>query len=253
MKIKALQEAYRKKLISLYEIDEINSFFYLLSEAYLSKSRLDIALNPDEDLNNEISNLFLNALEQLTKEYPIQYIIGETEFMDLRFEVNEHVLIPRPETEELIRWILRSEEKTVTKSILDIGTGSGCIPIVLAHSLPNSHITSIDISIQALEVAKRNATKNKVKINFQLNDILQTDLPDNNYDIIVSNPPYVRESEKTQMQNNVLHHEPDLALFVSDDDPLIFYRHIALLALQSLKPDGLLYFEINQYLGLELW
>ena len=252
MKINALQEAYRKKLISLYEIDEINSFFYLLSEAYLSKSRLDIALNPDEDLNNEISNLFLNALEQLTKEYPIQYIIGETEFMDLRFEVNEHVLIPRPETEELIRWILRSEEKTVTKSILDIGTGSGCIPIVLAHSLPNSNITSIDISIKALEVAKRNATKNKVKINFQLNDILQTDLPDNNYDIIVSNPPYVRESEKTQMQNNVLHHEPDLALFVSDDDPLIFYRHIALLALQSLKPDGLLYFEINQYLGLEL-
>jgi len=253
MKIRALQEAFRKKLNSLYEIEEINSFFYMLSEAYLSKTRLDIALNPDEELNDDNSNLFLQALAQLTKEYPIQYIIGEIEFMDLRFKVNEHVLIPRPETEELIRWILSNEDKTCTKSILDIGTGSGCIPITLAKALPNSNISSIDISKKALEVAKINALKNMVNIKFQLSDILQTDQLRNPYDIIVSNPPYVRESEKTQMHNNVLQYEPDLALFVSDDDPLIFYRHIALLARESLKPKGLLYFEINQYLGPELY
>ena len=253
MKIRALQEAFRKKLNSLYEIEEINSFFYMLSEAYLSKTRLDIALNPDEELNDDNSNLFLQALAQLTKEYPIQYIIGEIEFMDLRFKVNEHVLIPRPETEELIRWILSNEDKTCTKSILDIGTGSGCIPITLAKALPNSNISSIDISKKALEVAKINALKNMVNIKFQLSDILQTDQLRNRYDIIVSNPPYVRESEKTQMHNNVLQYEPDLALFVSDDDPLIFYRHIALLARESLKPKGLLYFEINQYLGPELY
>ena len=253
MKIRALQEAFRKKLNSLYEIEEINSFFYMLSEAYLSKTRLDIALNPDEELNDDNSNLFLQALAQLTKDYPIQYIIGEIEFMDLRFKVNEHVLIPRPETEELIRWILSNEDKTCTKSILDIGTGSGCIPITLAKALPNSNISSIDISKKALEVAKINALKNMVNIKFQLSDILQTDQLRNRYDIIVSNPPYVRESEKTQMHNNVLQYEPDLALFVSDDDPLIFYRHIALLARESLKPKGLLYFEINQYLGPELY
>lgn len=253
MKIRALQEAFRKRLNSLYEIDEINSFFYLLSEAYLRKTRLDIALNPDEELIDDHTKLFLEVLEQLTNEYPIQYIIGEIEFMDLRFNVNEHVLIPRPETEELIRWILNSEDKTVTKSILDIGTGSGCIPIVLADALPNAKVTSIDISEKALEVAKKNAENNNVKINFQLDDILQTDQMDDRYDIIVSNPPYVRESEKTQMHNNVLQYEPDLALYVSDDDPLIFYRHIALLALESLKPEGMLYFEINQYLGPELY
>jgi len=252
MTIKALKEAYQNRLTPLYDRDEINSFFYLLSEAYLDKTRLDIALNPNEELNEATKHLFQNALEQLTNEYPIQYIIGETEFMDFVFEVNQHVLIPRPETEELIRWILSREDKAKIKSILDIGTGSGCIPIILANSLTNAKVTSIDISKTALEVAKRNAVKNNVDINFLQDDILQTKVLEENYDIIVSNPPYVRESEKTAMNNNVLKFEPEIALFVTDKDPLIFYRHIASLAIRSLKTDGILYFEINQYLGAAL-
>ena len=252
MTIIALKEAYQNRLTPLYDRDEINSFFYLLSEAYLDKTRLDIALNPNEELNEATKHLFQNALEQLTNEYPIQYIIGETEFMDFVFEVNQHVLIPRPETEELIRWILSREDKAKIKSILDIGTGSGCIPIILANSLINAKVTSIDISKTALEVAKRNAVKNNVDINFLQDDILQTKVLEENYDIIVSNPPYVRESEKTAMNNNVLKFEPEIALFVTDKDPLIFYRHIASLAIRSLKTDGILYFEINQYLGAAL-
>jgi len=252
MTIIALKEAYQNRLTPLYDRDEINSFFYLLSEAYLDKTRLDIALNPNEELNEATKHLFQNALEQLTNEYPIQYIIGETEFMDFVFEVNQHVLIPRPETEELIRWILSREDKAKIKSILDIGTGSGCIPIILANSLTNAKVTSIDISKTALEVAKRNAVKNNVDINFLQDDILQTKVLEENYDIIVSNPPYVRESEKTAMNNNVLKFEPEIALFVTDKDPLIFYRHIASLAIRSLKTDGILYFEINQYLGAAL-
>ena len=249
MTIKALQEAFQKRLNPFYDMGEINSFFYLLSEAYLHKTRLDIALNPNDALNAEHMVLFQKALEQLAEEYPIQYIIGETEFMGLPFEVNEQVLIPRPETEELIRWILHNENKAQTKSILDIGTGSGCIPIILANYFPNTKVSSIDISEKAIQVAKRNAIKNNVDINFLQYDILQIEVLEDIYDIIVSNPPYVRESEKSSMHNNVLKYEPEMALFVSDEDPLIFYQHIASLALNSLRIDGVLYFEINQYLG----
>lgn len=252
MTIKALQEAYQKRLKPFYDKGEINSFFYLLSEAYLMKTRLDIALNPNEALNDDHIYLFQKALGQLAEEYPIQYIIGETEFMDLLFEVNEQVLIPRPETEELIRWVINTENNTKTKSILDIGTGSGCIPIILANYFPNAKVSSIDISEKAIQVAKRNATKNNVDINFLQHDILQIEVLEDIYDIIVSNPPYVRESEKSSMHNNVLKYEPEMALFVSDEDPLIFYKHIASLAIKSLSTDGVLYFEINQYLGSAL-
>ena len=252
MTIRALQEVFQKRLNSLYDLGEINSFFFLLSESYLHKTRLDIALDPNKIIHEDSLKLFYKALAQLTEAYPIQYIIGEAAFMDLKFDVNEHVLIPRPETEELIRWILSAEKKTITKSILDIGTGSGCIPIVLANSLENAKITSIDISEKALDVAKRNAIKNNVQVSFLLDDILQLEVLKDSYDIIVSNPPYVRESEKKQMHNNVLQYEPALALFVSDKDPLIFYRHIASLAIKSLRPKGILYFEINQYLGEDL-
>ncbi len=252
MTIKALQEEFQKQLIFNYPKDEINSFFYLLSEAFLDKNRLDIALAPNDQINNSKTTLFLDALAQLKNEYPIQYIIGEVEFMDLTFEVNENVLIPRPETEELINWVLSAEEDSEELSILDIGTGSGCIPIILAHSLAKSSVTSFDISEKAIEVAKKNAIKNKVELKLVVQNILSIDTLDASYDIIISNPPYVRESEKAQMKNNVLKYEPDIALFVSDDDPLIFYRHIARLAIKSLKPYGVLYFEINQYLGSTL-
>ena len=252
MTVKALQEEFQKQLIFNHPKDEINSFFYLLSEAYLDKNRLDIALAPNDEINNSKTTLFLDALAQLKNEYPIQYIIGEVEFMDLTFEVNKNVLIPRPETEELIKWVLTTEEGSEDMSILDIGTGSGCIPIILAHSMAKSSVTSCDVSEKAIEVAKKNAIKNKVDIKLVVQNILSIDTLDASYDIIISNPPYVRESEKAQMKNNVLNYEPDIALFVSDNDPLIFYKHIARLAIKSLKPSGALYFEINQYLGSAL-
>ena len=252
MTIKALKEFFQDELGRIYPKEEILSFFYLLSEAYLSKSRIDLALTPILEVNPDQETSFLKALEQLKMEYPIQYIIGYTEFMDLVFEVNEQVLIPRPETEELIRWILASTSKKTNNTILDIGTGSGCIPIVLAKHLPESSIEAIDVSATALEVAIRNARRHEVVINFIQNDILKMETLQNDYDIIVSNPPYVRESEKKLMRDNVLRYEPDLALYVSDTDPLLFYKQIAKLAAKGLKPNGYLYFEINQYLGAAL-
>ncbi len=252
MTIKALKEFFQDELGRIYPKEEILSFFYLLSEAYLSKSRIDLALTPILEVNPDQETSFLKALEQLKMEYPIQYIIGYTEFMDLVFEVNEQVLIPRPETEEMIRWILASTSKKTNNTILDIGTGSGCIPIVLAKHLPESSIEAIDVSATALEVATRNARRHEVVINFIQNDILKMDTLQNDYDIIVSNPPYVRESEKKLMRDNVLRYEPDLALYVSDTDPLLFYKQIAKLAAKGLKPNGYLYFEINQYLGAAL-
>ena len=179
--------------------------------------------------------------------------MGETVFFSYRFLVDENVLIPRPETEELVDWVLT----TVTPSskplkIIDIGTGSGCIAISLAKSLPNAEVTAVDVSAKALQVARRNAELNGVTINFLQQDILQTTALPDTYDIIISNPPYVRSLEKAEMQANVLEYEPHLALFVSDTDPLLFYDRIATLARKSLSPQGSLFFEINQYLGEEM-
>ena len=252
MTIKALKEIFQDELAGIYPKEEALSFFYLLCEAYLNKSRIDIALTPILEIRPDMEASFLKALEQLKIEFPIQYILGQTEFMDLVFEVNKQVLIPRPETEELISWILNASSKELNKTILDIGTGSGCIPIVLAKHLPESSIETMDVSAKALEVAEKNAIRNKVHIKLIHKDILKVDALQNNYDIIVSNPPYVRESEKKLMQNNVLKYEPDLALYVSDSDPLIFYKQISKLAAKGLKSNGYLYFEINQYLGADI-
>lgn len=252
MTIKLIQEKYLNDLNDSYPREEINSFFYMLCQSYLNKNRLDIALEPTFELTALSEAAFLKALKALKKEYPIQYIIGKTEFMELPFEVNDQVLIPRPETEELISWIIASHLEDEPASVLDIGTGSGCIAIALAKQLPKSKIDAIDVSERALEVAKRNAALNNIDIDFIKTDILDGKQLTKTYDIIVSNPPYVRESEKQQMHANVLKYEPDLALFVTDDDPLLFYRHIAKLALNGLRPKGSLYFEINQYLGKDL-
>ena len=178
--------------------------------------------------------------------------LGETEFRGMRLEVNEHVLIPRPETEELIAWILDSCPTDGARSLIDIGTGSGCIAIGLAKELPAYKVFAIDVSESALDLAKKNAKTHQLDISFIHQDILNTDHLPEKYDIVISNPPYVRESEKKQMHDNVLKHEPDLALFVSDQDPLLFYRKIAALAWDSLNPKGFLFFEINQYLSEEL-
>ncbi len=217
-------------------------------------SRLDIALNNQKKLSTSEEQKFEEAARRLHNQEPIQYIIGETEFYGLKFKVSPRVLIPRPETEELVKWILTdlNTEKNKTFSILDIGTGSGCIAVSLAKNIPGAKVSAVDISSEVLKVAKFNAYKNEVEINFIQQDILKPDSLSEEFDVIVSNPPYVREMERKEMQQNVLNFEPALALYVKDEDPLIFYRKIAKLAKNSLFKNGRLYFEVNQYLANDI-
>lgn len=235
-----------------YPSQEVNSFFFLLTEAFFNVKRLDIALDPSKEITAAEVFKMESALERLKMHEPIQYIIGETEFFGLKFKVNDHVLIPRPETEELVQWILDDTQKSSSElKILDIGTGTGCIPVSLAHNIPRARIYALDVSAKALETARQNAEINSVKITFMEANILQQKELDEIYDVIVSNPPYVRELEKKEMHRNVLEHEPELALYVKDEDPLLFYRKITKLAKAGLAPNGRLYFEINQYLAAE--
>lgn len=250
MNLKEFRATFTTSLTKIYPKTEIDSFFFLLIEAYLQLQRIDYSLNPNFTINDETLAILQSALNRLEQEEPIQYIIGETEFYGLPFFVDKNTLIPRPETEELVAWILSDiDKKNAELSILDIGTGSGCIAISLAKNLPNAIITAIDFSESALKTAQKNAILNEVNINFKQQDILETKEFSKKYDIIVSNPPYVRELEKTEMQKNVLDNEPASALFVSNDNPLLFYKKIADLAQHHLNKNGVLYFEINQYLG----
>ena len=237
------------ELSSIYETDELNSIFNLLSEEYLKIPRSKILLANEIDLDESNQNLFLSALERLKTHEPIQYVLGKTTFMDLEFKVNSSVLIPRPETEELVRLILK--ENLDGKEILDIGTGSGCIAISLAKNLPNAKVTALDISEDALEVAKENAKLNNVEINFINADIFEYK-SDKKYDIIVSNPPYVLESEKVFMKKNVLDFEPNLALFVEDENPVKYYESIMNFSSNNLNLKGRIYFEINENLSYKL-
>jgi release factor glutamine methyltransferase len=194
-------------------------------------------------------------LVQLKLEIPIQYLLGKTSFYGLDFEVNSAVLIPRPETEELVDWIIQSQKLKVKSQkikILDIGTGSGCIAVSLAKNIPNAQVFAIDVSEKALATAKKNANLNDVNVTFLHQSILETEDLEQEFDIIVSNPPYVRNLEKKEIKKNVLDNEPHLALFVEDNDALIFYKKIAELAQKNLSNSGQLYFEINQYLGKEM-
>jgi release factor glutamine methyltransferase len=233
-------------------------------ECFHNKKRIDLALNPEMEMDALQLLRWESVLSELKKEKPIQYILGETEFYGLPFLVNENTLIPRPETEELVAWIIEStkyEVQNTRLNLLDIGTGSGCIAISLAKNLSNAQVAAIDVSEKALVIAKENAKVNAVDVNFIQTDILKVDdldqLPTSNFqlpthfDIIVSNPPYVRNLEKVEIKPNVLAYEPHLALFVEDTDALLFYRKIAELALKNLSENGKLYFEINQYLGKE--
>lgn len=253
MKLKLFKEQFYNKLESKFPQSEIAAFFKILIDSYLSIKPVDLVLNPDLELSVEQLKLMKTAEERLHTNEPIQYIVGETEFYGYPFEVTDAVLIPRPETEELVEWITKDlhEQVFTSLSILDIGTGSGCIAISLAKNLPNAKISAIDISEKAIELAQRNAEKNAVSVNFLERDILNTSVLPHKYTVIVSNPPYVRNLEKAEILSNVLDHEPGLALFVDDSDPLIFYRKIGELAYSFLEEEGILYFEINQYLGEE--
>jgi len=257
MIVKEILNIFHKELDTLYGKDEVDSFFNLLLEFYLDLNRIDLVLNPNLAITKTEEQPLFEALSRLKLEEPIQYILGETEFYGLKFKVNKHTLIPRPETEELVNWILEQVTSNNNQlSILDIGTGSGCIAISLAKNLPNAKVYAMDISKEALKIAKENAEINGVEVEFIHQDILgvnqnEIDSISQNFDIIVSNPPYVRHLEKNEMKKNVLDYEPHLALFVQDNGPLLFYKAIAQFAVKNLKPNGQLFFEINQYLGRE--
>lgn len=260
MKIREFRDYFKITLKKLYPASEIDTFLFLLLEEYLNFKRIDIVLKSNFNISSEVLTLLKSSTKLLQQEIPIQYIIGKTEFYGFPFILNEHVLIPRPETEELVTFILDKVSKlesyhTIKKEntikILDIGTGSGCIPIALKKSLPLAEISALEKSNKALRIAKKNTHLNKVDINLIQQDILKTTQLNNTYDIIVSNPPYVRESEKKEIKNNVLNNEPHMALFVEDNNPLIFFDKIAELAKNHLTKNGLLFFEINQYLGKE--
>lgn len=251
MILKEYKTYFTEVLANLYPQTEIDTFFFYLMEAYLDFQRIDLVLKADFELSTEVDMQFKKALEALKKEIPIQYILGETEFYGLPFIVNRHTLIPRPETESLVAWILETADTTAALQIIDIGTGTGCIPITLAKHLPKANLFAIDVSKEALRIAKQNTTLNKVKIQFTEKNILETTVLPQKFDVIVSNPPYVRALEKVDIKKNVLENEPHLALFVEDDNPLLFYDKIADIAKGHLTINGLLFFEINQYLGSE--
>ena len=255
MKIKEYRSQFIQELTLIYDAGEAESFFYLILEEKKMLKRIDLALRPDLEFSEEEIVVWNSILEQLKKEIPVQYLLGKTSFYGLDFEVNENVLIPRPETEELVEWILfnnRTIQKSVNLKILDIGTGSGCIAISLAKNIPSSQVYAIDVSEKALATAKKNAKLNTVNVTFINQNILETEDLKQQFDIIVSNPPYVRNLEKEEIKKNVLDNEPHLALFVDDNDALIFYRKIAELAQKNLSENGQLFFEINQYLGKEM-
>jgi release factor glutamine methyltransferase len=226
----------------------------LILENQRQLRRIDLALNINLVFSKEEILIWNAILEKLQLEIPIQYILGTTHFYGLEFNVNENVLIPRPETEELVEWIISTAlnmPKLKNIKILDIGTGSGCIAISLAKNISNAKVSAIDISDKALATAKENADLNKVNVTFIQKNILETNDLEQQFDIIVSNPPYVRNLEKAEIKSNVLANEPHLALFVEDNDALLFHRKIAELATKNLSPEGKLFFEINQYLGKE--
>lgn len=263
MLIKNLKQFFFSELKSIQEDSEIESFFFILTEYLHNLKRIDVSMNPNFEVS-EVDLAKWNAIiSELKTEKPIQYITGEAWFYGYRFEVNENTLIPRPETEELVEWIISEipNSKSKNLTILDIGTGSGCIPISLKKEIPNAEVFTIDVSEKAIETAKKNAIDNEADVNFIHQNILEVEsleklqainskLP-TKFDIIISNPPYVRNLEKQEIKKNVLEYEPHLALFVEDTDALLFYRKIAQLALTSLAPNGKLFFEINQYLGKE--
>ena len=254
MNIKEYRTHFTTALSSLYDKEEADSFFYLVLEKLHQLKRVDLVLQPELHFTDKEILVWNTILEKLKLEIPIQYILGSTDFYGLEFKVNENVLIPRPETEELVDWIVLNHKKSEISNqlkIVDIGTGSGCIAISLAKNIANTVVFALDVSEKALATAKINAHKNATAVTFIQEDILKTNDLKIAFDIIVSNPPYVRNLEKAEIKKNVLENEPHLALFVDDNDALLFYRKIAELAQTNLAPNGALYFEINQYLGKE--
>lgn len=243
----------KERLENIYSKEEIDVIALMLCQHYFGITRTDYYTSRQVGLANSSTASFVAAIDKLRQHYPIQYILGHTSFYGLTLKVNDSVLIPRPETEELVDWICKDQQKKQPISILDIGTGSGAIAIALAKHIPSAQVDAVDISSEALTVAQKNAALNNVPVHFFKEDIFSPSpkLTNNRYDIIVSNPPYVRESEKKLMNPNVLDFEPHSALFVPDSDPLKYYKAAASFASQNLADNGSIYLEINEELGNE--
>lgn len=240
-------------LSGTYPAHEIQSIIYLIFEHVLNYTKIDIHINSNKTISKSIEKKIFEITNDLKKNKPVQYIFGKTEFYGLTFRLSSDVLIPRQETEELVNWIIKDNTGGKCR-ILDIGTGCGCIAVSLAKFTAGSVVEGLDISEKAVDLAQHNAKLNKVNVIFHRNDILH---PEGGhfsagYDIIVSNPPYIREHEKAGLPANILKYEPQEALYVPDDDPLVFYRAIAKFGLQNLNDKGKLYFEINEYLADEV-
>jgi len=240
-----------RELSVIFPEKESESLVHFLLFSVAGIERKDISLDPERPIGEELNALLQDKLAELKEHKPVQYVTGKAYFYGLEMEVNPAVLIPRPETEELVKWVADDHKDDRGLKVLDIGTGSGCIILALGRLLNKPELTAIDISREALVMASVNAEKYAIRLDFRNVDILDENKWDQmeSYDLIVSNPPYVRESEKSQMQPNVLNYEPHRALFVPDDDPLIFYRAIARFAQSRLTEGGELYLEINENLG----
>jgi len=255
--LEQIRKQFLDKLAPLYDESEADSIFFVLLEDLFHYKRKDYLLRNPITFNLADQDKINGMLLRLLNGEPIQQLMGSAWFMGISLKVSSDVLIPRPETEELVDLILRDQQAHPIHEarIIDIGTGTGCIPIALKKQLPQATVFAVDVSKEALEIAKHNALQNKVSINFMLTDILEWELvfaDELTFDIIVSNPPYITSSEKPFMHPNVLQFEPHLALFVEDKAPLLFYETIASFALKHLQPEGLLYFEINRNYGQEV-
>lgn len=253
MTVNDYKKRFLNQLPAFYDETERFNLFYMTMEFVLKYSKAVVVLNGNESVLIENQQKIDEVFNRLQDNEPIQYITQEANFFGYDFKVSSATLIPRPETEELVDWVLTEMKKQPQKNwrVLDIGTGTGCIPITIKKEFPLANVSAIDVSVDALKIAQKNAVNLQADVTFIHQDILQAERLDV-YDIIISNPPYVRNLEKAEINENVLQHEPHLALFVDDNDPLIFYRKITQLAYKSLTETGMLFFEINQYLGSEM-
>ena len=243
---------YFFEALSKLEESDIKSYFEYLCDAWLGLSKMDIRLNPDVEITESELLSFFYGIKDLLKDRPVQYIAGKSWFYGLEIGVKEGVLSPRPETEELVDWIIK--ENLNAQHFFEIGTGSGCIPLAIKSNLKNATVFAGDISEEALLIAENNAAVLNLKVHFQKFDALnwQEFKFEQKFDVIVSNPPYIPNSDKTLMHKNVLDFEPGLALFVANESPLVFYEKIADFALENLSESGVLYYEIHERFGVEV-
>jgi release factor glutamine methyltransferase len=254
MNLKVLKLQFIDLIRQVYDLEECTALFDMTADKVLDIKRINYFNMQNSEVEQILANQIIQVATELSTGKPLQYIFGETFFYGLRLLVNSKVLVPRPETEELVHLIIQTLRKSPrdSRKLLDIGTGSGCIPITLKKHLSSLEVSAIDISQDALEVAKANAELNEINIKFIRADILSYTTKVL-YDVIVSNPPYIKEDEKKFMHQNVLIYEPHLALFVSNEDPLIFYKAIAAFSMTNLAENGFLFFEINEYLGKDVY